>query len=77
MNELEQLLQLSEEFDRQPRCNPPRASCDIFEAFLLERGIAPNNFSRETWWRYLETKGMDGDQIVNYLQGAAEWLPKT
>jgi hypothetical protein len=77
MDELEQLNQLGEEFDRQPRCNPPRASCDVFEAFLLERGIDPNSFSRETWWRYLEMRGLNEDEIVNYLQGAAEWLPKT
>jgi hypothetical protein len=77
VNELEQLLELGAAFDAQPRCNPPKASCDVFEAYLLERGIDPNSFSRETWWQYLEMKGLDGDQIVNYLQGAAEWLPKT
>jgi hypothetical protein len=75
--ELEQLKQLGKEFDAQLKCNPPRASCDVFEAFLLELGIDPDSFSGDTWWEYLRGKGLIDDEIVDYLAGAAEWQPIT
>jgi hypothetical protein len=72
---MQTLDQLYDEFSRVCfHSNPGEASCEIFDAWLIEHGIDPAEFSEDTWFDFLERRfGMTGEEAMEYLAGAAEW----
>lgn len=69
------LDELLAEFGRSTARRNPHMDGDmqVFEAWMLSRGIDPSSYTEEQWFSTLSEAGMDGDDIVAHLEGSAEW----
>jgi hypothetical protein len=59
-----------EEYLARIQRNPPE---DVgFNAWLVRQG---HTYTEDDWWELLQSIGLDGDEIAEYLENVAEWQP--